>query len=289
MNLEKFFMVMDMNKQYKPIHSKRKKHRKIILFIFIVAVIFSYEVKEWINRRNIMLEMSNPIIVEFPLRGEWLSPNTPGTKIPSHGTNRLGTRYAYDFIQVDWNRTGNPAYRVGLMKYLLFGVQLSDYYCWGQEIYAPCDGIVIVAEDGYIENPKTNLLGDMANAYKNAHYFDPNKDDVQAIAGNYIIIKYSEDIYAAICHLQIGSIQVSVGDTVTKGDIIGKVGHSGNSFAPHLHFQLMDSSDIVTANGVPCAFEEYEVFKNGKWERVTNSIPTSKDRIRFLQSETEIE
>ena len=124
-----------------------------------------------------MLEMSNPIIVEFPLRGEWLSPNTPGTKIPSHGTNRLGTRYAYDFIQVDWNRTGNPAYRVGLMKYLLFGVQLSDYYCWGQEIYAPCDGIVIVAEDGYIENPKTNLLGDMANAYKNAHYFDPNKDD----------------------------------------------------------------------------------------------------------------
>ena len=238
MNLEKFFMVMDMNKQYKPIHSKRKKHRKIILFIFIVAVIFSYEVKEWINRRNIMLEMSNPIIVEFPLRGEWLSPNTPGTKIPSHGTNRLGTRYAYDFIQVDWNRTGNPAYRVGLMKYLLFGVQLSDYYCWGQEIYAPCDGIVIDA---------------------------------------------------AICHLQTGSIQVSVGDTVTKGDIIGKVGHSGNSFAPHLHFQLMDSSDIVTANGVPCAFEEYEVFKNGKWERVTNSIPTSKDRIRFLQSETEIE
>jgi len=49
MNLEKFFMVIDMNKQYKPTHSKRKKHRKIILFIFIVAVIFSYEVKEWIR------------------------------------------------------------------------------------------------------------------------------------------------------------------------------------------------------------------------------------------------
>lgn len=65
-----------------------------------------------------MLEMSNPIIVEFPLRGEWLSPNTPGTKVPSHGTNQLGTRYAYDFIQVDWNRIGNPAYRVGLMQYL---------------------------------------------------------------------------------------------------------------------------------------------------------------------------
>ena len=73
-----------------------------------------------------MLEMSNPIIVEFPLRGEWLSPNTPGTKVPSHGTNQLGTRYAYDFIQVDWNRIGNPAYRVGLMQYLFSGVKLSD-------------------------------------------------------------------------------------------------------------------------------------------------------------------
>ena len=234
-----------------------------------------------------MLEMRNPIIVAFPVRGEWLSPNTPGTKIPSHGTNRLGTRYAYDFIQVDWNRTGNPAYRVGVMKYLLFGVPLSDYYCWGQEIYAPCDGIVIAAEDGCLEHQKTNLFADLSNAYKNAHEFDPNKDDVQTIAGNYIIIKYNETVYAALCHLQTGSVRVCVGDTVTKGKMIGKVGHSGNSYAPHLHFQLMDRSDIATANGVPCAFAEYEVFRNGKWERVENGIPTRKDRIRFLQSVTD--
>lgn len=59
------------------------------------------------------------------------------------------------------------------------------------------------------------------------------------------------------------------------------MGHSGNSFAPHLHFQLMDSSDIATAKGLPCAFEQYELFKNGTWEKVNNGIPTNKDRIRF--------
>lgn len=278
-------MVPVMNKQYK--YSCLRKHKKTILFILAIAIVLSYEAKEWINRRNIMLEMCNPVIVEFPLRGEWISPNTPGTKIPSHGTNLLGTRYAYDFIQVDWNRIGKPAYCVSLMEYFLSGVQLSDYYCWGQEIYAPCDGIVVVAEDGYIENPKTNLFADMSKAYRSAHYFDPHKDDIQSIAGNYIIIKYSEDIYAAICHLQTGSIQVSVGEAVTKGDIIGKVGHSGNSYAPHLHFQLMDSCNIATANGIPCAFEKYEIFQNGKWETVTNGIPTNKDRIRFLQSDIE--
>lgn len=45
--------------------------------------------------------MKNPIVVGFPLRGEWYAPNTPGSKIPSHGTNRLGSRYAYDFIQIE--------------------------------------------------------------------------------------------------------------------------------------------------------------------------------------------
>lgn len=256
-----------MNRRYKSFFLMSKKwilkHKKITVCIIVIALIFSNYVKNLFDRRNAMLEMSNPIIVEFPLRGEWLSPNTPGTKVPSHGTNQLGTRYAYDFIQVDWNRIGNPAYRVGLMQYLFSGVKLSDYYCWGQEVYSPRDGIVVVAEDGYAENAKTNLLGDMSNAYKNAHYFDPEKDDIQSVAGNYVIIKYSENVYAALCHLQTGSIQVSVGENVAKGDVIGKVGHSGNSFAPHLHFQLMDSCDIATANGIPCAFEEYEVFQNG--------------------------
>lgn len=232
-----------------------------------------------------MSKLREPIIVEFPLRGEWLSPNTPGTKIPSHGTNQLGTRYAYDFIQVDWERTGWPAYRGNLLHYLLFGISLSEYYCWGQEVYAPCDGVVVQGEDGYEERTRTNLLSNMSNAYKNAHYFDPEKDDVQSVAGNYIIMKCSDNIYAALVHLQTWSIRVFVGQSVKKGEIIGKVGHSGNSFAPHLHFQLMDSNDIVTANGLPCAFEQYEIFQDGKWHEVFNGIPTDKDRIRFHKSE----
>ena len=274
-----------MSRRYKNLFIMLKKcilkHKKITICIFVIMLIFFNSAKKWIDRRNAMLEMYEPIIVEFPLRGEWLSPNTPGTKVPSHGTNQLGTRYAYDFIQVDWNRIGNPAYRVGLMQYLFSGVKLSDYYCWGQEVYSPCDGIVVVAEDGYAENAKTNLLADMSNAYRNAHYFDPEKDDIQSVAGNYVIIKYSENVYAALCHLQTGSIQVSVGQMIKKGEVIGRVGHSGNSFAPHLHFQLMDSSDISVANGVPCAFEQYEIFRDNEWQIIENGIPTDKDRIRF--------
>ncbi len=87
--------------------------------------------------------MREPIIVEFPLRGEWYSPNTPGTRIPSHGTDQLGMTYAFDFIQVEWERKGWPAYNGNLLQYLLSGITLNEYFCWGQEIYAPCDGTLI--------------------------------------------------------------------------------------------------------------------------------------------------
>lgn len=143
--------------------------------------------------------MKNPTVVGFPLRGEWYAPNTPGSKIPSHGTNRLGSRYAYDFIQVDWNRKGYPAYQAGLLEYLLRGVSLARYYCWGQEVYAPCNGVVVEARDGYPERPRTNLLGDLANAYQNARHFDPDKDDVQAVAGNFVIIQCAEGGLCGAC------------------------------------------------------------------------------------------
>ena len=51
----------------------------------------------------------------------------------------------------------------------------------------------------------------------------------------------------------------------------------------------MDSCDITTANGLPCAFEEYDIFQDGEWKTVTNEIPTNKDRIRFQTSNSETE
>lgn len=224
--------------------------------------------------------MNEPMVVAFPLRGEWYSPNTPGSRVPSHGTNRFGTRYAYDFIQVDWNRKGRPAYRGSFLRYLLFGLPLAQYYCWGQEVYAPCDGVVVQVRDGVPEPRRTHLLRDLLGAYRNAHHFDLEKDGVETIAGNFVVIRCGEGVYAALVHLQTGSVQVSVGQRVGRGDLLGRVGHSGNSFAPHLHFQLMDSRDIAAANGLPCVFERYEVCRAGKWETRTKGMPTREERIR---------
>lgn len=86
MSLGKYFIQIAMSKRFDNmcvIFKKRKsKIRGIIIFV-LVLIILSNEFKEWFDRRNAMLEMCEPIIVAFPLRGEWLSPNTPGTKVPS--------------------------------------------------------------------------------------------------------------------------------------------------------------------------------------------------------------
>ncbi len=228
-----------------------------------------------------MSDAESTVFVEFPLRGEWLAPQSPGSRVPSHGTDLLGERYAYDFVQVDWNRAGKPAYRVSLLSYLLFGVPLQSCYCWGKDVYAPFDALVTVASDGVLERPRVRLASDFAYARKVTKALGTQKDSVQAIAGNYVILERSDRVYAAFVHLRTGSVAVAVGQKVRTGDVLGKVGHSGNSMSPHLHFQLMDSGDILAARGIPCGFEEYDVFEANMWRKVHNGIPTSQQRIRF--------
>lgn len=106
MNLKKYSTRQAMNKGVRNVRATRKKRIavriSIVLLLTLVAlVIFNKVGKESTEEGYEMIDAREPIIVEFPLRGEWHSPNTPGTKIPSHGTNKLGSRYAYDFIQVD--------------------------------------------------------------------------------------------------------------------------------------------------------------------------------------------
>jgi len=223
------------------------------------------------------------VVIEFPLRGEWLTPTTPAKRVPSHGTNRMGLRYAFDFLQIDFDRKVKSFHRLSHIRYLFFGVPLKKCYCWGENIYAPCEGEVIRVVDGINERRIVHWLVDSMIAIKNAHFFNERKDAYSQIAGNYIVIKYEEKGYMAFAHLQKGSIEVSLNEKVKKGTFLGKVGHSGNSTAPHLHFQLMDSSDIANSQGIPCVFEQYDVYENGAWKTVYNQIPSETDRIRFIK------
>jgi len=105
--------------------------------------------------------------------------------------------------------------------------------------------------------------------------------DPARLAGNHVIIG-AEQTYALYAHLAPGSVAVRRGQQVRAGQMIGRVGHTGNSTAPHLHFQLMDSADPLTARGIPCAFAEYLIRRGGQWQRVQGGIPGRLERIRSV-------
>ena len=120
-------------------------------------------------------------------------------------------------------------------------------------------------------------------ALKNGLTFAPAK--VPPILGNHVFVR-SGDVVAVFAHLAPGSVTIDEGQRVRAGDVIGRLGHTGNSTSPHLHFQLMDELDPTIANGVPCAFATYEVFRDGAWQVISNGIPGREDRIRAVEPES---
>jgi hypothetical protein len=73
---------------------------------------------------------SSPVVVRFPLRGEWVAVRTPAHRIPSHGTELFGQRYAFDFVRPD-HRKGLHLHPAGTLRTFLLGGRTRDFYGWG--------------------------------------------------------------------------------------------------------------------------------------------------------------
>ncbi len=68
--------------------------------------------------------------------------------------------------------------------------------------------------------------------------------------GNFVIIDHGNGVSSCYAHMQDGSLRVSVGDSVLQGQPIGKVGDTGYSTGPHLHFEIrVDGATTNPMNG----------------------------------------
>ena len=70
-----------------------------------------------------------------------------------------------------------------------------------------------------------------------------------------MIVEIGTGKYALYAHMAPGSIVVREGDAVRTGQVLGRLGNSGNSDGPHLHFQIMDAASPINANGLPFVFD----------------------------------
>ena len=77
--------------------------------------------------------------------------------------------------------------------------------------------------------------------------------------GNHATVRLAPDRYAMYAHLQTGSARVQIGDQVKEGDILGLLGSSGNTSAPHLHISIQDGPDALTSDSLPFVIDGYQL------------------------------
>lgn len=158
-----------------------------------------------------------------------------------HRFSRLivdGTRYVKpEIFAIDWIRLRDNRDFSG------DGTRNDQYFAFGAEVSSVANGTVIAVRD------------DMPEETPN----QPVKHVKQPLdfVGNHVVVQIRPGIWATYAHMQPDSIQVQVGDRVKTGQLLGKLGNSGNSTAPHLHFQLADGPDNTTANSLPFVIDRY--------------------------------
>ena len=92
---------------------------------------------------------------------------------------------------------------------------------------------------------------------------------IVSMAGNNVVEDIGDGLYVGYAHMIPGSITVTAGERVHRGQILGRLGNTGNSDEPHLHIQVCDAPSFLICEGVPMEFKrmsltKYRIQKHGE-------------------------
>jgi hypothetical protein len=204
-----------------------------------IRVIYDLEGNEYTEELDLpLIQYQNKNDYSFPLKGCY---STCGnyTYLLDH-RQHYSMEFAIDMAQ--YNEAQKLKFREPM--------QTEDYVINGREILAIADGEVV---DCYNDFPFTTSW-----IWEDRKPFIDQYGFYAAQCGNHVVIKHANSEYSFYGHMMMGSVAVKNFDKVKQGQVIGKVGHTGLSNCPHLHFQLMDGPDFLTARGLPCYFTNLE-------------------------------
>lgn len=205
--------------------------------------------------RQVPVLREEPLVIGPPVRsGVWLAGNGPGDGPVGHrlsmqawnGRVVVNQRYALDFMK--FNDDGRLVQGESSVN--------AHWPSYGEEALAVADGVVTEANDGIVENTP------------NEKYAVPN--NLESAAGNYVVLRLGPGAYAAYAHLQPKSLRVKAGDKVKKGQVLGLIGNSGISDAPHLHFHMIEADSFYGGEGIPFVFERFESL--GPFENLDENL-----------------
>jgi murein DD-endopeptidase MepM/ murein hydrolase activator NlpD len=196
----------------------------------------------------VRLSPSSPPVIAAPLAGDhWLAANGPDngtdhrrTLLALSGQARIAQRFATDWVRLyEDGRTvrGDPAAN-------------ANYRAYGANVLAVADGRVVHVVDGLPDNVP-----------------HPTERRVPitplTLGGNYVLLDIGRGAFAVFGHLQPGSVTIRAGDRVRRGQVLGRVGNSGNSSEPHLHFHIVDRASALDGEGIPYVLDVHELEAPG--------------------------
>ncbi|MCJ0906745.1 M23 family metallopeptidase [Rhodococcus sp. ARC_M6] len=182
------------------------------------------------------------LTIDPPLKGaNWLDGNGccsvtahRGAVSPLNGQLVAPERFAIDYVQLTSDGKMFDGDRTSVNSY--------PYY--GTDVYAVAAGkIVSIVNDLPEQTPGANPTGLTIEQY----------------GGNHVVQDLGDGRFAFYAHLQTGSVPFKVGDNLIAGQSLGKLGNSGNTDAPHLHFHIMDGPDPLASNGLPFEIRSFDL------------------------------
>ncbi len=192
------------------------------------------------------IEISRKLrVIGPPLAGKhWVVTNgccAPGgahraTSLAVNGGIFFAQRFAIDWMRLDDAGRfvmGDPS-------------DVHNYTSYGADLLAVADGTVVDTLNN-LDDQKPGTLP------------DPKTITIENVDGNHVVLDLGDGVFAFYAHMIKGSVVVHQGDHVTRGQVLGKLGNTGNTSAPHLHFHLMDGPSVLGSQGIPYEIDAFQL------------------------------
>jgi murein DD-endopeptidase MepM/ murein hydrolase activator NlpD len=208
-----------------------------------------------VNGGSIQVREPSDLVLSPPVgAGDWwigLGPSNTSDhrrsplRVGDDTVPHVAQRFAIDWVKMDAD---------GQYARDRKGRRNTDWYSYGEPVLAVAAARVVATFDSVPDNTP----GENSRAVAMV---------VRTVLGNYVLLELKGDgathRYALYGHLQPGTIRVSVGESVSPGQVLALIGNSGNSDGPHLHFHITEAADPVTAplrgEGIPFVIDTFEV------------------------------
>jgi len=148
-----------------------------------------------------------------------------------------------------------------------------SYYSYGEPLRAVADARVVAVKDGLPDNVPGH----------NEAFHPAVPITLATVCGNSITLDLGRGQFAHYLHLQAGSLQVKTGDRVRRGQLLARIGSSGDAREPHLHFEVTTSAKQLAGEGVPYVIDEYQLSATDvrPAERRTRELPLKDEIVDF--------